>query len=142
MCLMQGVYFAWLRLARAADFTMDGLISAEALALTAHGRDLYRMPWGVKGFVHPDSSPDTLSPAPTIYSIRSFHFVPYSSHTLHMYIYIYVYKDFIISHHNTTNNFPCRKTILFPNTNSFHSRCVSVLLWLKCNVTLDLGVSS
>lgn len=68
---MQGVYFAWLWLARAADFTMDGLISVEALALTAHGRDLCRMPWGLQGFVHPDSSPDTLSqgnlhPRPTV----------------------------------------------------------------------------
>ena len=61
LCLMLGVYFAWLWLARAADFTMDGLISVEPLALTAPGRDLCRMPWGVKGFVHPDSSPDTLS---------------------------------------------------------------------------------
>lgn len=48
LCLMQGVYFAWLWLARAADFTMDGLISVEALALTAHGRDLCRMPWGCR----------------------------------------------------------------------------------------------
>lgn len=45
LCLMQGVYFAWLWLARAADFTMDGLISVEALALTPHGRDLCHMPW-------------------------------------------------------------------------------------------------
>lgn len=45
LCLMQEVYFAWLWLARAADFTMDGLISVEALALTAHGKDLCHMPW-------------------------------------------------------------------------------------------------
>lgn len=55
---MQGVYFAWLWSARAADFTMDGLISVEALALTAHGRECAM---GVKSFVSPDSSPDTLS---------------------------------------------------------------------------------
>lgn len=58
---MQGVRFASLWLARAADFTMDGLISVEALASAAHGRDLCHMPWGVKGFVHPGRSPETLS---------------------------------------------------------------------------------
>lgn len=40
---MGGVsYFAWLWLARAADFTMDGLISVERLVFSDHG----------KGFCH------------------------------------------------------------------------------------------
>ena len=33
-----GSYFAWLWLARAADFTMDGLISVEGLVLSDHGK--------------------------------------------------------------------------------------------------------
>lgn len=31
-------YFAWLWLARMADFTMDGLISVEGLVLSDHGK--------------------------------------------------------------------------------------------------------
>lgn len=84
---MQGVYFAWLWLARAADFTMDGLISVEALALTAHGTDLCHMPWGVKGFVYIDSSPDTLSQGslhlpPTVQD--PFSLAPLYSHVLYI----------------------------------------------------------
>lgn len=52
-------YFAWLWLARAADFTMDGLISVEGLVLSDHGKAFCHT--GMKGFVYPDCSSDTLS---------------------------------------------------------------------------------
>lgn len=54
-----GSYFAWLWLARAADFTMDGLISVEGLVLSDHGKAFCHT--GMKGFVYPDCSSDTLS---------------------------------------------------------------------------------
>lgn len=64
---MQGVYFAWLWLARVADFTMNGLISEEVLAPTAHGRDLCRLPWGCEALCIVTVSPDSFSQGSLIY---------------------------------------------------------------------------
>lgn len=75
-------YFAWLWLARAADFTMDGLISVEGLVLSDHG----------KAFCHRNERicvswlflwhPFTRKPALTMYSFAQNRPGPNPIHTL------------------------------------------------------------
>lgn len=78
---MQGVYFAWIWLARAADFTMDGLISMESLgrnSATCSGGERLCVTW-----LFP---PTPFHKESCTYSTRSIHSDPPVCQILHLII--------------------------------------------------------